>query len=106
MPPAPPYRLRCERLDEPVGVDTASPRLSWLVAGQARGDRPTAWQVLVSSAPELLAGGMGDLWDSGRIDADAPPGVEYGGEPLRSCARCHWKVRWWDREGRESPWSE
>lgn len=106
MPPAPPFRLRCEYLDAPVGVATASPRLSWLVHSPVRGDRPTGCQVLVSSAPELLRNGVGDFWDTGRIGPEGTPGLEYAGEPLRSCARYHWMVRWWDREGGESPWSE
>jgi alpha-L-rhamnosidase len=106
MTPRPAFRLRCEYLDEPLGVDTASPRLSWLVESPVRGDRQVACHVLVSSAPELLQSGIGDYWDTGRIEADRAPGLEYAGEALRSSTRYHWKVRWWDREGRESPWSE
>jgi alpha-L-rhamnosidase len=107
MLPSPPLRLRCEYLDEPLGVDTASPRLSWSVESEVRGERPRSWQVLVSSAPELLRNDTGDFWDSHAVDAAAGPAtLEYAGEPLLSCARYHWKVRWWDREDRPSPWSE
>ncbi|MCK7482421.1 MAG: hypothetical protein M0C28_38830 [Candidatus Moduliflexus flocculans] len=101
MAPRPPLRLRCEYRDEPLGVDTASPRLSWLVESGVRGERPTAWHLLVSSALELLRSDVGDLWDTGQVDAAAgrPGALEYAGEPLLSCARYHWKVRWWDRRG-------
>ena len=106
MTPRPPANLRCEYLDEPLGIDTAAPRLSWTVESPVRSDGPTAWQVLVASGAEPLRGDIGDFWDSDRVPAgDGPPGLLYGGEPLRSCARYHWKVRWWDREGRPSPWS-
>lgn len=106
MTPLPPVRLRCEHLVEPLGVDTAAPRLFWLVESPERGERSTAFQVLVSSSPELLRADIGDFWDTGRTEAAAGPGLAYAGEPLESCARYFWKVRWWDREGRVSAWSE
>jgi alpha-L-rhamnosidase len=105
MSPLPPVRLRCEYLADPLGVDTASPRLSWLVESPQRGDRQKAYHILVSSAPELLRGDIGDFWDTGMVEAERTPSVEYAGEGLQSCARYCWKVRWWDREGRVSPWS-
>jgi alpha-L-rhamnosidase len=106
MMPLPPFRLRCEYLVEPLGVDTASPRLSWIVESPVRSDLQQAFHVLVSSAPELLRSDVGDFWDTGRTEADASPSLEYRGEPLLSCARYFWKVRWWDREGQASPWSK
>ncbi|MGB8959699.1 MAG: family 78 glycoside hydrolase catalytic domain [Candidatus Aminicenantales bacterium] len=106
MPPLPPVRLRCEYLAEPIGVDSARPRLSWVVESPIRGESSKAFQVLVSSAPELLRRDIGDLWDTGRTEAGSFVSLEYGGEPLASCARHVWKVRWWDREDRVSPWSE
>ncbi len=30
----------------------------------------------------------------------------YGGKPLTSYQRCHWKVRAWDKQGNASAWSE
>ncbi|NTV79911.1 MAG: family 78 glycoside hydrolase catalytic domain, partial [Candidatus Aminicenantes bacterium] len=106
MPALPPVRLRCEHLVEPLGVDTAAPLLSWHLESPVRGESPKAVQVLVSSAAELLRNDIGDFWDTGRIDAPPLPALEYRGEALASCARYIWKVRWWDREGAPSPWSE
>ena len=106
MTPPAPVRLRCEYLAEPLGVDTAAPRLSWIVESPRRGDLQTAFQILVSSASELLQNDIGDFWDTGKVQGERAPAVEYAGEQLLSCARYHWKVRWWDREGAPSPWSE
>lgn len=106
MTPQAPVRLRCEHLSEPLGVDTAAPRLSWSLESPRRGDLQTAFRVLVSSAPDLLASDIGDLWDTGKIQEERRPDLEYGGEPLSSCARYHWKVRWWDKDGAAGPWSE
>ena len=106
MTPRPPVRLRCEYLTEPLGVDTPTPRFSWLVKSPTRGDRPKTCHVLVSSAHDLLQSDIGDFWDTGMIDSEQTPSLEYRGEMLQSCARYFWKVRWWDREGAASPWSE
>jgi len=65
-----PERLRCEYRSDPIGIDTAHPRLSWeLVASDpaARGVKQGAYQILAASSPELLAAGRGDLWDSGKV---------------------------------------
>lgn len=106
MSPPVPTRLRCEYLTEPLGVDTAAPRLSWALESPRRGDLQTAFQILVSSAPELLRSDIGDFWDTGKVQEERAPIVEYAGEQLLSCARYHWKVRWWDLNGTPSPWSE
>ncbi|MGZ5487030.1 MAG: family 78 glycoside hydrolase catalytic domain, partial [Candidatus Aminicenantales bacterium] len=107
MTPHPPVRLRCEYLAEPIGVDFPSPRLAWVVESPVRGDSPKAYQVLVSSSPDLLRSDIGDLWDTGRTEGGGSiVSLEYAGEPLASCARCVWKVRWWDHEAQASPWSE
>ena len=46
--------LRCEYLHEPLGIDEPQPRLSWTLKSQQRGQRQTAYQVLVASSPEAL----------------------------------------------------
>lgn len=100
--------LKCESAVDPLGVDAATPRLSWQVRDDdaaARGSRQTAWQVLVSSTPEQLAADRGDLWDSGRIASDATAWIAYAGTPLASSQRVFWKVRAWDGAGRPTPWS-
>ncbi len=98
-------RLRCEYLTNPRGIDTIRPRLSWEVESKDRGERQTAWQVLVASTPEGLAADKGDLWDSGKVNGDQTNQVAYAGSGLRSRARCFWKVRSWDKDDTPSPWS-
>ena len=97
--------LRCEYLREPLGVDEARPRLSWILQGTKRGERQTAFEVIVSSSPKGLERDMGDLWDSGRVFSDQTNQVEYDGKPLRARDQCFWKARSWDAEGRASDWS-
>ncbi len=85
-------RLRCEYLDTPLAIDEASPRLSWIVTSDLRGERQTAYHVLVASSSEALAKGVGDLWDSGRVEGSATAQVEYAGAVLKSGQVCWWKV--------------
>ncbi len=101
-----PYNLRCEHSPSPLGIDVLEPRFSWAVDHTERGQIQTAYHILVSGREEKLAGCEGDLWDSGVVSSRRSHGVVYRGKPLRSRMTCFWKVRWWDREGRVSPWSE
>jgi len=98
--------LRCEYRVNPLGVDVARPRLSWVLRSDQRGQRQTAYRVLVAGGRETLRRGEGDLWDSGKVESDRTVHVVYGGRPLVSCMRCFWKVRVWDEAGRPSAWSE
>ncbi len=100
--------LRCEYLVDPLGIDTAQPRLSWKVNARrgARGQGQTAYQVLVASSPEKLAPATADLWDSGKVQSDASIHVVYGGKALESRTACWWKVRLWDENGAATAWSK
>ncbi len=99
-------RLRCENRDNPLGIDAQRPRLSWWMLSPARGQRQTACRVMVASSESLLQRGQGDLWDSGKLAGDRSIAVAYGGRPLRSSQTYWWKVKLWDRDGKETAWSE
>jgi len=96
---------RCEYLVNPVGIDVKQPRLNWVVTSPARGQVQTAYRVLVASGPDLLGQDRGDLWDSGKVAGDETTSIPYAGKPLADHQRAHWKVKVWDRDGRESAWS-
>jgi alpha-L-rhamnosidase len=97
--------LRCEYLVNPLGIDAAKPRLSWIMASSRRGEKQTAYQVLVASSAKLLADEKGDLWDSGKVASDETSQIVYGGRQLTSRQSCFWKVRVWDRDGKVDDWS-
>ncbi len=101
-------RLRTEYLENPLGIDTALPRLSWILAasGDARGTAQSAYQILVASSADKLAQDAGDLWDSGRIESAVSTQIPYAGKPLATREECFWKVRVWDQNGEASAWSE
>lgn len=98
--------LRCEYKVSPVGIDSQSPRLSWLVAFAAnkRDTKQSAYRILVASSPKILAGNKGDLWDTGKVASDQQISIPYKGKTLVSGQECHWKVMLW--EGKTSgSWS-
>ena len=99
-------QLRCEYLQDPLGIDVTQPRLSWILTSDQRGQKQTAYQVLVASTPDLLAKDQGDLWDSGKVVSDQSIQVEYVGRPLESRMRCFWKVRVWGANMNLSAWSQ
>jgi len=100
-----PLRLRCEYKLNPLGIDTSAPRLDWIVESNERGRKQSAYRILVASSEANLAGEIGDLWDTGKVDSDETIQIPYAGKPLESGARCFWKLMVWDNQGRPSPWS-
>ncbi len=101
-----PADLRCDYAVNPLGVDSPNPRLFWTVASKERGQKQTAWQILVASSPRLLASDQGDLWDSGKVASDETIQISYAGQPLKSSQEVFWKVRVWDVSGKVSAWSK
>jgi len=99
-----PNELRCENLLAPLGIDNVHPGLSWVMQSEKRGQRQTAYQVLVASSPAILAEDRGDVWDSGKVVSDQQIGVVVPAA-LNPTTTYHWKVKVWDREGHASSWS-
>ncbi len=98
--------LRCEYRPNPLGIDTAIPRLSWKLRSEGRGVTQRAYHILVASSQDLLDNNQGDLWDSGKVESDQSVHVAYAGTPLTSRQFCFWKVRIWNQDDQPSAWSE
>ena len=97
--------LRCEYLTNPLGIDVVHPRLSWTIEAEGRGQKQTAYRVLVASSAKLLKKNKGDLWDTGKVASDQSNQLPYAGRALGSRMRNYWKVKVWDASGRASSWS-
>jgi alpha-L-rhamnosidase len=93
-------KLRCEYAENPINIDTGTPRFSWVVEDSGRGRSQTAYQVLVASSPGLLSSDKADLWNSGKVRSDATLHISYAGAALRSNTRYFWNVRIWDEQNR------
>jgi alpha-L-rhamnosidase len=44
-----PFNLRCEYLEDPIGLDTPNPRFSWCLAHNERNQKQSAYQIIVAS---------------------------------------------------------
>jgi hypothetical protein len=100
-------KLRCEYRENPLGIDTANPRLSWQVVTtrlRERAQSQTAYEIQVASSAALLAGNQPDLWDSGKVPGQ-PFNVPYDGSALASVQQVFWRVRAWDVNDQPSAWS-
>ena len=82
LPAATVGELRCEYRSNPLGIDVARPRLSWIIDSNERGERQTAYRILVASSTEKLAQDEGDLWDSGKVAPTVPRRSTMTGKPL------------------------
>ncbi|MGW8314680.1 MAG: family 78 glycoside hydrolase catalytic domain [Bacteroidales bacterium] len=97
--------LRCEGLENPVGIDQRSPRLSWIITSGQRNIMQTAYRIKVASTRNLLEKDSADLWDSGKRSGDESLGIPYGGIDLSSGQQVFWKVKVWTGDS-SSSWSE
>ena len=89
--------LRTEYRENPLGLGTPKPRLSWQLRSSARGVTQSAYQVRVARSEQgLRAGGRDVVWDSGRVASDESIHRTYAGPPLLSGQRYSWQVRVWD----------
>lgn len=67
---------RTDALRTPLGIDDATPTLSWRPRASGHDEAQTAYQVEVASSPGRLDDP--DLWDSGKV-ASADPSASYAG---------------------------
>jgi alpha-L-rhamnosidase len=99
-------KLSCEYHENPINLNMEHPRFSWVLESDQRGQKQTAYQVLVSSDEQSLQQNIGDLWDSGKIESSQSVHIRYNGALLESNQTLFWKVRVWDKDGIESSYSK
>ena len=90
--------LRVENLTNPQGIDTATPRFSWMTTSDLQDVQQTAYEIVVS-------GDKGELWNSGKVTSDEQLLIPYAGKQLKSGTFCTWKVKVYTNKG-ETAWSE
>jgi alpha-L-rhamnosidase len=103
--PSAPAGLLVNGVSNPPAIERDATRFTWMSANSARGERQTAYQILVSSNADHLTAGTGDCWDSGKADSDKSASVGYAGKPLAPTTRFWWKVRIWDQTGKAGKYS-
>ncbi|WEK17696.1 MAG: family 78 glycoside hydrolase catalytic domain [Candidatus Pedobacter colombiensis] len=97
--------LRCELLQNPLGIDVVKPRLSWEITSVQRDVRQTAYHILVASSVDKLTENDADIWNSGRVNSSESIYNQYAGPALKSKNKYYWKVKVSTNKG-ETSWSK
>ncbi|MGN6439342.1 MAG: glycoside hydrolase family 78 protein [Agriterribacter sp.] len=98
--------LRCEYLNNPLGIDAAHPRFSWEMVSAERGKSQKAYQLIVADSEEAIGRNEGNVWNSGKVTANESFHISYNGKPLASGKDYFWKLQIWDEQNNASGWSE
>ncbi|MDR0844546.1 MAG: hypothetical protein LBN71_04935, partial [Tannerella sp.] len=85
--------LRCEYLNNPLGIDIQHPRLSWEIGSVENNKSQKAYQILVSSDVALLEKDKADVWDSKKTNSNRTNQIAYLGKTLQANTLYYWKVR-------------
>ena len=88
-----------ESIAAPLGFHDPRPTFSWKLDDTRFGAGQQAYQVVANQEDTIL-------WDSGRVCSDQSLDIPYEGRDLESRERVTWKVKYWDQDGEESPWSD
>ena len=95
-----PANLRCEHLINPLGVDTPSPRFTWLLDDTRYGAVQNAYRIVVGADSSAVARGQGNIWDTQKVSSDRML-VTCQGAALQPFTRYYWQVRLWDKDNAE-----
>ncbi len=98
-------QLRVEDTDAPQRVDTPDPRFSWRLESDERGVVQTTYQLHVT-ARDAFGQPTGSAWEGSPVHSSQSQWVSLPGFSAAPQTRYAWKVRVWDRLGRDSGWSE
>ena len=101
-----PHQLLVEYDPHPISVDTQTPRFTWKLAADERGQSQTAYRILVASDEATLAGDVGDVWDTGKVESARTTHVPFAGGALASDSDYCWKVCIWDGNDVPSAYSD
>lgn len=94
-----PKELRCNYLKNPLGLGDTAPRLSWQLQSKKRGVMQTAYQIIAASSEKNFRAGVGDLWNTGKVNSDRANQIAYKGKPLGSRQGVWWGVTAYDNNG-------
>ena len=97
--------LYCDYKENPVGILT-KPQFSWNLKSGKRNQFQSAYHVLVADNPQLLKRDSGNVWDTKKVDTDQSINIVYHGRNLKPGKKYYWKVKVWDKNGKESNWSK
>lgn len=103
--PLQPVALTCEYIENPLGIDIQSPRLSWNFTSNERNQFQSAYEIIVSDNMKDISKEMGNVWATGKVVSPENIQIPCAGKPLQSFVRYYWRVKVYNQKGEASAWS-
>lgn len=104
--PEAPTGMLMDLMEQPFGISTENPSMSWIVNDADANEVQTAYQILVADSQAKIDADQGNIWDSGKVESNESSNAQYAGPALEASTTYYWKVRTWDKDDAVSPWSE
>ena len=89
--------LLVDNAKNPIGNDNTTPKFSWNMYSDMRGQYQTAYRIAVSTSLENLENNNFDVWDSGKVISSKSLNIPYEGKTLSASTRYFWQVTVWDK---------
>ncbi|SFL59578.1 alpha-L-rhamnosidase [Gracilibacillus orientalis] len=96
------HSLRCEYLNNPLGLDVEKPRINWRLSSTHRAAKQMAYQIQVA-----LNGQFSNLlWDSHKVVSDQSVHIQLNQVKIEPFTTYFYRVKVWDNFENVSDWSE
>jgi hypothetical protein len=107
--PTAPTELQAEALTNPIKVVDTTPEFTAIFNDPNITDEAPYYEIEVNTNPDFTGTVM---WDSGKIPftTNVPEGnrcseISYAGSSLNNGTKYYWRIKFWDLQDAESPWS-
>ncbi|WP_316739368.1 alpha-L-rhamnosidase [Pedobacter aquatilis] len=92
-------KLKCEHLVNPIGIDNANPRLSWMMDDSIKGAVQKAYRIIVGTDSLQLKTKMNVQWDTDKITSGNSL-ITYKGRALLPFTKYFWRVEVLDKDNK------
>jgi alpha-L-rhamnosidase len=79
---------------------------SWKIKSGTNNWIQGAYQLLVAGSEKNINSNVGDLWDSGKILSGDQLFIPYNSKPFVAGEKYYWKVKVWEKSGKDFKWSK
>jgi len=86
-------------------ISTGRPFFGWIVNSGKNNVAQKAYRILVAEDEKRIQSEQNLLWDSGKTESEESINVVYSGKNLEPNKVYYWKVKTWNNNGEESPFS-
>lgn len=97
--PLAPRGLLTNELENPLNVE--EPTFGWIVSDSDENEVQTAYEIVVTDTVTNE-----QVWDSQKVESSEQSYIAYSGNDLKDGHPYSWKVKTWDKDNAESPYSE